>query len=318
MPEDGGGEVLVLRGHLDRAGVFAPSRMRSTPYVKSWPVVEEGLRGAQYDVRAELLDERGEVLHRERAKVTRVVDCAPGDPRQHLVLAYIGLREDAVDVRLVREDLVLWQQRIPEPAALELAVRQVSPRKRVATLSFELSEPATDDAHLTIVYAWGERRFEVCYLGPPQRRLDIDLADRPGGAECRFLATYSNGMRSAQAVSDVFEVPPVGPVLSIVRPEPGDDVQAHVPVVLEGSVVDRERLGGARADEELWWSVDGEPVGRGPIASVDGLAEGGHVVELVYRPEDAKDDLARTAVEVRAAPGRERLAAEWPEWDPLT
>jgi len=318
MPEDRGREVLVLRGHLDRAGVFTPSRMRSTPHVKSWPVVEEGRRGSQYDVRAELLDERGEVLHREPASVTRVVDCAPGDPRQYRVLAYIGLREDAVDARLVRDDLVLWQQRIPEPAALELSLRQVSPRKRVASLSLAFSEPATDDAHLTVVYAWGERRFEVCYLGPAEPRLDIDLTDLPGGEQCRFLATYSNGMRSAQAVSDAFEVATTGPVVTLVRPEPGDEVRAGAPVVLEGNVVDRERIGGARADEDLWWLVDGEPVGRGPITSVDGLPDGDHVVELVYRPEDSKDDLARTAVEVRAVRGRERPADEWPEWDPLT
>lgn len=318
MRENREREVLVLRGHLDRAGAFTPLRMRSTPHVRSWPVVEEGRRGALYDVRAELLDERGEVLHRELAKVTRVVDCAPGDPRQYQVLAYIGLHEDAVEARLVREDLVLWQERIPEPAALELSLRQVSPRKRAATLSLAFSDPATDDAHLMIVYEWGERRFEVCYLGPVQRRLDIDLADRPGGARCRFLATYSNGMRSAQAVSDFFEVAPIGPVLTIVRPEPGDAIRAGVPVILEGSVVDRERIGGARADEELLWSVDGEPVGRGPITSVDALPEGGHVVELVYRPEESRDDLAQTAVEIQAVDGRKPLAAEWPEWDPLT
>jgi hypothetical protein len=318
MPEKNAREVLVLRGYLDRAGMFTPLRMRSTPVVRSWPVVDKAARGSLYDVRAELLDEGGEVLHREPAKVTRLVDCAPGDPRQHQVLAYIGLRDDAASARLVRDDLVLWQEGIPEPAALELAVRRVTTRKRAATLSFSFSRPATDDAHLMVVYEWGQGRFETCYLGPPQDRLDVDLTAWPGGDRCRFLATYSNGMRSAQAVSDFFEMPLVGPELSIVRPDPGERIRAGIPVILEGSVVDRERRGGPNADEELWWWVDGEPVGHGPISSVDALSEGGHVVELSYRPEGSEEERARSGVEVTAAAGREPLAGDWPEWDPLS
>jgi hypothetical protein len=318
MPEKNEREVLVLRGYLDRAGQFSPLRMRSTPVVRSWPVVEEAKRGSLYDVRAELLDEGGEVLHREPAKVTRLVDCAPGDPRQYQVLAYIGLRDDAFSARLMRAELVLWQEQIPDPAWLDLGLRRVTSRKRSATLSFSFSDPATDEAHLMVVYEWGEGRFEPVYVGAPQERLEVDLSEMPGGERCRFLATYSNGMRSAQAVSDTFELSAIGPHLSIVRPEPGDLVTAGIPVILEGSVLDRERRGGARPEQELWWWVDGEQVGHGPITSVDALSEGGHLVELSYRPEGSKEDAAGAAVEIEAVAGREPLAGDWSEWDPLS
>lgn len=317
MPRNEAREVLVLRGRLDRgAGQFWPRRMRSTPVVRQWPVVEASATEMP-EVWAELLDDDEHVVHRERAKVSRLVDCAPGDPQQYDVTAYIGLRPDAATVRLVRGDLLLWREPIAEEAGLEVALGRVTPRKRGATLSVRFSDPANERPHLTVIYQWGEGRFETIYLGPPQERLDLDLTEWPGGERCRFLATYSNGMRSAQAVAEWFELPPLGPSLTITRPGPDDQVIAGLPVTLEGGVVDRERRGGARPEEELWWSIDGEAVARGPLTSVDELAEGAHLLELEYWPESAKEPAARVAVEVRAVPAQAPQAGDWPEWDPL-
>jgi hypothetical protein len=298
-------EVLLVRGYLDRAGQFTPGRSRSTTNVREWPVVESS------DVVVELLDADDRTLHRELAAVTPVVDCAPGDARQFRLDAYIELRDDARTVQLRRGDLVLWRREIAEPA--KLRVKLGRRKKDQIVLRSTFSAPG-DDANMLVVYQWGEGRFQPVYVGPPEETLEIDLAEMPGGEDCRFAVTYSNGMRSASAATDTFAVARRGPTVSIARPEPEAKIVAGTPVILEGAVLDRERPGGPRPGEDVVWLVDGEQVGRGLIASVDRLAEGRHVVELVY----AADPGAREQVEVTARAARVPAADSWGDWDPLT
>ena len=298
------GEVLLVRGTLDRAGRFTPRGSRSTTNVRQWPVVESS------DVVVELLDGDGQALHRELASVTGVVDCAPGDPRQFRLDAYIELRADAAGIQLRRGDLILWRDTIAEPARLRVRLGR---RKNDEIVLRSTFSPAGDGANMLVVYQWGEGRFQPVYAGPPSETLAIDLAEMPGGEDCRFVVTYSNGMRSASAATDPFAVARRGPAVTILRPEPNAKVIAGTAVILEGGVLDRERRGGPRLDEDVVWLVDGEPVGRGLITSVDGLSEGNHVVELVY----AADPGATAAVEVAVRAARVPTADTWGDWDPL-
>ncbi len=297
-------EVLLIRGSLDRAGRFTPQRSRSTATVREWPVVESS------DVLVELLDADGGTLHRELAAVTGMVDCAPGDARQFRLDAYIELRDDATAVQLRRGDLILWQREIAGPATLKVKLGR---RKKDEIVLRSTFSAAGDDASMLVVYQWGEGRFQPVYVGPPHETLEIDLAEMPGGEDCRFAVTYSNGMRSASTATDTFAVAKRGPTVSIARPEKSAKVVAGTPVILEGAVLDRERPGGPRPDEDVVWLVDGEPVGRGLITSVDHLAEGKHVIELVYAAEPGASE--QVEITVRAA--RVPVADAWGDWNPL-
>ena len=297
-------EVLVIRGKLDRAGRFRPGRSRSTPTVLSWPVVESS------DVFVELLDEQGRVLHREAADVRPDVDCDPGDPDRFRVTAYIELREEATEVRLMRGDLELWRDRIGEAASLKLELGRAA-RKRIV-LRADYSEPR-EFANMLVVFQWGEGQFEPIYVGPPQREIAVDLTDMPGGPRCRLVVTYSDGLRSASAATKAFEVPRRGPSVTIARPTSREKVVADTPVILEGGVIDRERRGGPRPEESLVWLLDGEEVGRGPITSIDGVGDGRHVAELVYHAEPG----ASAKVEFVARASKQQRADDWAEWNPL-
>ena len=298
-------EVLLVRGSLDRAGRFTPGRSRSTTSVREWPVVESS------DVVVELLDAGGKTLHRELASVRPVVDCAPGDAVQFRLEAYIELRDDATGIQLRRDDLILWRSEIAEPAKLKVRLGR---RKKDEIVLRSTFSSAGDGANMLVVYKWGEGRFQPVYVGPPSETLKIDLTEMPGGEDCRLAVTYSNGMRSASAATDTFAVARRGPTVSIVGPKKNARVVAGTPVILEGCVLDRERPGGPRPDEDVVWLVDGERVGRGLIASVDGLAEGTHVVELVYEAEPGTAD----KVELAARTARAPTADAWDDWDPLT
>jgi hypothetical protein len=299
-------EVLVVRGRLDRAGRFTPRKGRSTGLVRQWPVIESS------DIEVELLDRSGRVLHREPADVSPDVGCQSGDPQRFRVVAYIELRPDATVVRLMRHDLELWRDEIPPRPTLQIALERARPSRRTpAVLRFRYSRGGPQ-SHLTIVYKWGTRRFRPIYIGRPSERVEIDLADMPGGEKCRFVASYSNGMRSAQAASREFPLPRLGPRVAIARPEPRATVTAGVPVILEGSVRDDERPGGA-AHEALVWMVGDRQVGQGLITSVDGLTEGRHTIRLVYRGTPGAE-ASRT---LRAQRSKTPTAADWPEWDPI-
>lgn len=307
MPDDRM-EYLVIDGRLDRAGRFTPRRCRSTPNVREWPVVEES------EITVELLDAEGAVLHRELARVRPEVDCEPGDTKRFTVLAYIGLGPEAATVRLRRDDLVLWATDIPEAPKLRVAAPRGRPnRRKRLPLALDFSEPH-EDAHLTVVYQWGERRFQPVYIGPPSEVIEFDLRDLPGGKECRFVVGYSNGLRSTGDATRTFSLPPVGPSVSIAQPARGTSAIADTPVLLEGHVTDSERPGGPRPDENLTWIVDDEEVGRGPLWSIDGLDAGRHKVTLRY--EGADEATAKDSVTLRVVAPTVPSAREWDDWDP--
>lgn len=304
---DKGNEVMVVRGYLDRAGRFTLRRSRSTTFVRQWPPVKTS------DVAIELLDAGGNVLHRELAEVTRDITCDPGASRRLRVLAHIELRDDADTVRLVRDGkLELWRAEIPSAPSLRIALAtRRAPKDRKVQLRLNYSA-ASDQAHLTLVYQWGDRRFRPLYVGPPAESMTVDLRDMPGGDSCRVVASYSNGLRSAQDATAAFSVPRIGPTVAIASPGRGFVHVAGTPLTLEASLRDDERPGGP-VYEALLWSVDGVECGRGLVASVDGLAAGRHKVELTY----LADPPTSTGMTISSRAAEVATAEEWEAWDPM-
>jgi len=287
-------EVLAIRGRIDEAGRFTSWRCTSTFFVRQWPTRE----ATGYVI--ELLDVGDRLLHREPALVELDQTCDPGEARRLQVTAYIGLRDDAVAVHLRRDDLVLWRREVPRPA--RVSVRMVGPRvSRDAPVRLRVtySEPG-DGAFLKVIYKWGERRFQVVDVVAPTELLEIPMDSRPGGEACRFVVIYSNGLRAAAAATRPFPLGTLGPSLTILQPKPRTVLLLGQPLSLEGQVVDPERPGGARVREGLSWWVDGDLVGRGPIAGVERLREGRHSVALRYEA-GARTEVS-TQVTVRRGP----------------
>jgi hypothetical protein len=331
MPER---EHLLIRGRLTRTDEFIPRRCSSTMHVRQWPERDQRDHG---DVVAETVSSDGEVLRTEAPSVVREEVCAPGEPTWR-VRVYVPLDEDAAEVRLRRGGRVLWSARIPDrpdvrmrltsPPVRGRSAEQQRPRRRPrgdddstpgypggdpAVVEIEVSEPADAAlAFLTIVHRWGERRFHTVYIGPVQRRVAISADRLPGGNECELFVIYSNGLRAATARSETFAVEPIGPVLTIVRPQRTTVLTEGVPVALEGVIVDPENPSAATRGDTAIWSVDGEVVGAGALTSVDGLSAGDHVVELAYRSRDAAtDEMARVSVRIQVSRPQSAPAEAW-------
>ena len=301
-------EVLVIRGRLDRAGRYTPGRSRSTPNVREWPIVHD----EEIVVTVELLDEANHVLHRERAQVRPEIGCELGDTQSYRIIGYIQLRDDAATVRLMHADLELWRESIPAAPTLDVRVTGVrAARDKPLTLYLRYSPPG-ENAHVTVVYKWGERRFRPIYLGKPKTEIALDLRELPGGDECVLVVSYSNGLRSAHAATATFRVPKMGPTVSVIRPEPRAQIIAGTPVILEGTALDPERPGGPRS-EDFIWLIDEKQVATGLIASTDGLTVGRHHITLAYLSEPG----AEASTTVTARRPEIPTADNWPEWDPI-
>ena len=298
-------EVLAIRGRINEAGIFIPGRCTSTFFVRQWPASES----SRYVI--ELLDREGRPLHREPAVVEREQSCDPGEVQRWLVTAYIGLRDEADAIQLRHGDLMLWRRPIPERAHVEARLddRRVS-REARARLRIRYSEPG-EGAFIKILYQWGERRFEVVDVVTPTESIEVAMAVRPGGPACRFVVIYSNGLRAASAATLTFPLIPLVPTVTILQPKPRTILTTGQPLVLEGQVTDPERPGESRVQEHLTWWVDGNLIGRGPIAGVERLAEGRHRVTLRYDASEDADASTSVIVQRGAVPP----ADQWPTLD---
>lgn len=330
MPAEGPiAEYLNLRGWLDRTGRLSMRRCTSTPFVRSWPrgtFVEElaamGLGDGKLLVEMVTQDT---VLHEEVAEVCPDVDCLPGEEQRFRVTASIALHPDAETVRIRRGDRPLWEMQVPESPRLAVALDQIPERhgdtkgrrrrqRNLAVLRLDFSTPADDRlAFIHVVHQWAERAYKTVYLGPPTDAVEIDTSPLPGGSECRFVVTYSNGLRAIEEGTDGFDLDPLGPSVTIARPGDGEQVIAGTPVVLQGFAEDPERPPASMDREHLLWSLDDAEVAVGPSSSVDRLEPGRHQIRLTYRGDtEASATVAVEAVEPATPP-----ADDWEDWDPV-
>ncbi|MEU3693796.1 hypothetical protein [Streptomyces narbonensis] len=263
---------------------------------------------------AELLDSNEEPVHRVLAEVTPLQSCDTAEVEQFRVTALLGLSPDAVSVQLRRDDLVLWHREIPEAPTLSvhLAAEAVS-REEPVQLRFELSQPG-ESAYLQLVYQWGERRFRTLGFTDPQGELTVDLRQVPGGPACRFVALYSNGLRTAVAATDEFPLEPLGPSIAIIEPSNDTEMTTGQPLVLHGQAVDPERPGGARAEDLSWW-LDDERVATGPIGGIDLVEPGDHRISLRY---EGPDRTGQDEVRIIVVPAQAPTAEEWEPFDEFT
>lgn len=277
-------ELIALRGFLDRAANFHLRRCYSTAF-------------ARYELHSndtyslELIGPHDVVLARTHPEVRPEVSCTSGSYERWHVVGYVGWREGASSLRLTCEGIVLWEAATTGRPSLQVRIKgDPVLREQPIELNLEHS-PGTADAFIQVVYQWGERQFQVLGYYPPAQSISLDLRAVPGGNLCRFVVHYSNGMRSTSAVTDYFEVPPTGPHVRIVSPLQDHALLPGQPLELVGQVLDRERPGGARLDEDLVWFLNDKPVARGPLACVQEPSPGRLRIRLRYEPGGVEDEV---------------------------
>ncbi|HEY4090989.1 MAG TPA: hypothetical protein VGN46_05695 [Luteibacter sp.] len=299
---------LLLTGVLDRAGTFTLRRAQTALTVRAWPHVTAS------QLRLESLDAEHHVIASEEAELRPRTTCSAADSDDWRVYAAIALRDDAASIQLVWNERVIWSRTLPEPPTLELLELKTFHRKeRQVSLRMDFSAPE-DEAWMAVIYQWGTQRMHrMVYVGEPLRTMQLGLNDMPGGDECVIRIAYSNGLRSATVNSEPFSMPPLGPRLDILKPADGARVRFGVPVELQASILDEERVGGARPGDLVWW-VDGKVIASGHSACTSLLGIGNHEIRVEYGAPVEARAVVRVAVErVGDAP----IADEWRDWNPV-
>ncbi len=344
-------EHLLVRGRLERDDTFVARRCGSTTNIRRWPEAAQPDHG---DVEAETLDAEGRVLRTEKPLVESEAVCAP-EPSWRLRV-YLPLDEEATHVRVRRGDRVLWSMPIGEApdVAVELTAlptrgesdrardekqrtrgekgRERGEKERArpgdsgdgafpggepAVLALERSRAVDGGSpYVKVVYRWGEGRFRTVFAGQTRGKITIPADRLPGGEHCEFFVSYSNGVRSAVARTEPFELQPIGPVITMVQPAARMRVPRGTPIELECLVQHPESPSlPLRNSERTRWFVDGEPVATGTIGSLEALEEGEHVVTVTSAPDDGDETRAERTLTV--LPAREQTVDEWPDHDPF-
>lgn len=315
-------EHLIIRGRLDAADEFTPRRCRSSRYVRPRPSAPES------DLIVETIGSEGQTLRSAPATVSSDAVCGPGIETWR-VEGIVVLDEGALTVRLRRGERVVWSSVIAEKPTLRVklrsrpkrggprSVREVGadyPGGRPAVLEITTSVAAEGlDSHVTLVHQWGEGLFRTVLVGAAADTLEVPADALPGGSRCRFVAIYSNGMRSAVAATDWYPFAPIGPIVRIDAPTGKERLVEGATLSLRGYVEVPEDPGGSRYPERLSWMLNGRVVGAGSQASVLRLPVGRNEITLLY--DEPGGPSARRSVTVQVKASRHVHADDWEPWD---
>ena len=297
-------EVLAVRGRLARTGVFEPRFCYSTRRVQNWT----------HDVSdkyfLELVDDTGRALIREGVSLTEPPVCGGSLPMYRELRGYIALRPQAAGVRLASDIGPIWEEAIGEAPRLEVQLAAPADRSAGAAFRFEYSPPRPRGAYLQLTYLWGERGGVILGQFHPTNSLRIDTTRLPGGPDCRFTVAYSDGLRAAAVTTERFGLAPLGPEVTIVKPQPNAELLPGQPLELEGQVIDRERADPVHPHEDLTWWIGDDRIGTGFISGVMKPPVGKHTLRLRYEPTGTVAEVGFTVREARK--GERPPANEWP------
>lgn len=137
--------------------------------------------------------------------------------------------------------------------------------------------------------------------------LVLSTAELPGGPGCSLAVLATDGLRSAMARSEPFDLPDRPPRVTILTPGEDEVLTPDQPISLLGSACDL--AGHPLPDERLVWRVDGEVVACGRRLVAGGpLAPGAHEIQLGYGSDG--EPLARAVVRLRVS-GRSPAQERW-------
>lgn len=148
---------------------------------------------------------------------------------------------------------------------------------------------ATHDLPLTfqIAFVDPQRRLFPVARGIDSNSFTLDADNLPGGRACHVAVLATDGVRSAAARSEPFDVAPKSAALVMIAPEPETHLLPGQPFSLLGFA--RDIAGTSLPDAGLVWSIDGEQVASGlRLALGRALPAGEHVIELAYSDGDGR------------------------------
>jgi hypothetical protein len=292
-------EFLVARGGVrrDGGGSFYPFyRIPATPNARR--SASRAPTSGNRELR--LLDEQGNVVR----SVAWTPDFRADDSEEELEarsFTFILPPDPAVRrVELRGEDRVLDSFEVapslPRAADLEMAVQ-----KEAGKASLRWSAETARDAgprvlvHQVYYSRDNGRTWILARSGLPVPAADVDLRKLPGGSQCLFRVSTSDGYFATTLVSTAFSVDDKAPRGSIVAPRSGLVRAVDGGVLLIGRGFDLED--GAIRGENLTWISDLQGrIGTGEKLVVRNLKVGRHSITLESRDSAGRKGVSEPIV----------------------
>lgn len=264
-------EVLIFRGILRDDLTFTPVGCHSTYVTRPRKIPPSG------DYSLALYDAEKRLLSREPVAVAEPSVCANISPGGSIVEGRMPLWANGKELRFLKGDTVILSVPLGDPPQLTLKWNEKKvDRQKKYPLALQFSTPVSD-AYIKIFYQWGKTRYLTAALSRPRNEFELEFGNLPGGDNCRLIVSYSSGMRTTVAVSDVFSVPLLPPTLRIVRPRERATFAPWHPITLEAEVNDRQRANDDLIN--LVWLLNGKEVAKGRLGCLQTLPEGKYKLE---------------------------------------
>jgi hypothetical protein len=193
------------------------------------------------------------------------------------VAGYLPFRAEAASIVFRKEQIVIHRERVAhQPPRIAIRTLQVAANGRVH-VSWEASHERP--LRYMVRYLTGRTSYLVVRDGR-DTEATIETSQWPGGgAGCRIAVLASDGLRSAFAVSDVFDAAMKAPRVFILFPADRDSLAPGQPASACGQAINS--FGRSCPDDKLVWSLDGTPLVRGVrMALIPPLEPGEHRIGL--------------------------------------
>jgi len=148
------------------------------------------------------------------------------------------------------------------------------------TITWQSNDLDGSPLYHTVEYSHNGRDWLVLAAKITTTQLLANFDALPGGGQSRIRVIVTDGINTAEAVSDAFVVTPKPPTVFIESPSTGARYRWETTISLVGSAYDPQD-GWLHADEALEWRSDRDGVlGRGEMLNLSDLSVGQHTITL--------------------------------------
>jgi hypothetical protein len=275
-----------------RVTVFSSFRVARPPPVP---------RAEQSDVRVELLDGRGELLHSSLCETDPHVD---PDVGFRYYRSFFPHFEDLRRIRIVKDDAILSEHLVgahaPKLTRVALTHEQDCIRLRWIGRADERVSPPLEFA---VRFSCDGRTWRSLAAATTRNELVFDTRLLPGGDACRVQVAASAGFQTTVYETPTFSLPIKPRVAFIASPSPESQYELQEPVSFTGTAYSPD-FGNSKPEEIVWTSLSAGILGVGQSLMTTELPVGHHWVTM-HAP-DGMGGLATRNVALRVVPRKGR------------
>lgn len=222
-----------------------------------------------------LVDTEGSILSRVQTSVALAMDGGSNG----IVSGAVPFHPATARILIAHGDVVLLSTEVPrQKPTVSLCATEIQPGG-IQRIEWEATAANRERLTSSVFFQLGDSRRYPVLNHSRATSVEIDMDAIPGCVDGRIIVRVSDGVWTAEAASEPFQLPNKLPIVWINRPRPGKPVAASQPLQLEGRGWDVQAQR-PLPDRLLEWFFDGQAVGVGKLCIVHTVMTGAHSIIL--------------------------------------